>query len=80
MKITLNELKSVIRRIIQESVDELNEYEDYVEPKRKSGRNVSDIGISQEEGRGVENIKAVYNEATEEEKEFWGKWYFQLVS
>lgn len=76
MKITINELKSVIRRIIKESIDELNEYEDYAEPKRKSGRNVSDIGISQEEGRGVENIKAVYNEATEEEKEFWGKWYF----
>jgi hypothetical protein len=76
MKISLNELRLIIHNIIQENFEDITEYEDYVEPKRKNNRNISDIGISQDEGRGVANIMAVYNEAEEEEKDFWGRWYY----
>lgn len=43
------------------------------EPKRKSPKDIVQLGI--EKNGGVKNIVAVYNEATPEEKEYWGKWY-----
>jgi hypothetical protein len=44
-----------------------------VEPKRKTPTDTGTLGIVQD--GGVENILKVFNEATPEEKEYWGKWY-----
>jgi len=56
--------------------ESLNEYETIIEPKRQNPKSTLDLGISTDEGKGVDNIIAVYNEANPEEKEFWGKWYY----
>lgn len=44
-----------------------------VEPKRKNPTDVGSLGIKKL--GGVDNIMAVFSEATPEEKEYWGKWY-----
>lgn len=44
-----------------------------VEPKRKAPTTLQALGIATD--GGVENIVRVYNEATPEEKDYWGKWY-----
>lgn len=49
-----------------------------IEPKRKQPKDTSQLGIQFNQGDGdigINNIKSVYNEATEEEKDFWGRWY-----
>lgn len=48
-------------------------FEAIVEPKRKSPKTISQLGIQLD--KGVDNIKAVYNEAEPEEKDYWGRWY-----
>lgn len=57
----LDQLRSVIPSLFQE-------------PKRKVNLSVRDLGILS--NAGIQNIKAVYNAADADEKEFWGKWYF----
>lgn len=44
-----------------------------IEPKRKSPTSLQALGIVKD--GAVENIIRTYNEATPEEKEYWGKWY-----
>ena len=44
-----------------------------VEPKRPEGLPMNQLGLKP--SGGVHNILAVYNQATPEEKEYWGKWY-----
>lgn len=59
-----------------------------VEKKRLSPRTVQELGLRQlspkdvgKVGRtGVDNIEAVFNEATPEEKHFWGSWYDNVQS
>ncbi len=53
--------------ILRESIDEV-----LLEPKRKQMANISSLVKS---GGGVQNIINVYNEATPEEKDYWGRWY-----
>lgn len=43
------------------------------EPNRENPKTLSQLGIRK--NAGVKNILAVYNEATDEEKEYWGRWY-----
>jgi len=62
---SIRALKQVILEAIQEVI---------VEPKRKNPKNITQLGITLD--KGVENIKAVYSEATPEEKEYWGRWYY----
>lgn len=57
----IDQLRSVIPSLIQE-------------PKREVDLTIKDIGILLD--GGVQNIKAVYNSANEDEKNFWGDWYF----
>ena len=56
---------------------ELNELSKIKEPKR-SGLAVDQLGLKP--GGGVHNIVTVYNQATPEEKEYWGKWYHNAKS
>jgi hypothetical protein len=44
-----------------------------IEPKRADPKTLKQLGIRK--NAGVKNIIAVYNEATPEEKNYWGKWY-----
>ena len=62
---SIKTLKRIIFETIQEAI---------VEPKRKNPKTITQLGIALD--KGVENIKAVYNEATPEEKEYWGRWYY----
>lgn len=55
--------------IIQEAIS-LDEYAP--EPKR-AALNLDTLGLTQ--NGGVANIMAVYNQATPEEKDYWGRWY-----
>jgi hypothetical protein len=56
-----------LKSLLTEYIDEV-----LVEPKRKDP-----VGISTlvKLGKGVDNIINVYNAATPEEKDYWGKWY-----
>lgn len=56
-------LKSLLREYIDEVL---------LEPKRKNPVGISTLVKS---GDGVNNIINVYNEATPEEKDYWGNWY-----
>ena len=58
----------------QQELDELSKIK---EPKR-SGLAVDQLGLKP--GGGVHNIVTVYNQATPEEKEYWGKWYHNAKS
>jgi len=49
-------------------------FEVIVEPKRKNPKTISQLGIQLD--KGIDNIKAVYNEALPEEKDYWGRWYY----
>jgi len=49
-------------------------FEAIVEPKRKEPKHIGQLGIQLD--KGIDNIKAVYNEAEPEEKDYWGRWYF----
>ena len=60
---------NLIRKIILESLEEIIK-----EPKRKDPKSLFTMGIK-EGGNGLENIKAVYEEATPEERDYWGNWY-----
>lgn len=60
--------KISLKRAILEAIEEVIK-----EPKRKEPKSLSALGIK--EGSGLENIIAVYNEATPEEKDYWGNWY-----
>jgi hypothetical protein len=53
----------------------VNEDEYLLEPKRPKPKTTLDLGISNEEGKGIDNIIAVYNDADDKEKDYWGKWY-----
>jgi hypothetical protein len=48
-------------------------FEAIIEPKRTNPKTISQLGIQLD--KGVDNIKAVYNEALPEEKDYWGRWY-----
>ena len=43
------------------------------EPKRAEPKTIKQLGVRK--NAGVKNIIAVYNDATPEEKDYWGKWY-----
>jgi len=60
-----NSSKKELQDLIKSLIDE---------PKRKTSVSIKDIGILL--NGGIENIKAVYNAADDEEKQFWGNWYF----
>lgn len=49
-------------------------FERIKEPKRKQPKTTADLGIQLD--KGVDNIKAVFNEALPEEKDYWGRWYY----
>lgn len=57
--------------------EELDEYTRIDEPKR-DGLPVSGLGLNA--NGGVANIISVYNQATPEEKEYWGQWYHNAKS
>ncbi len=46
-----------------------------VEPRRQNATPIEDLGLCQGPGCGVNNIIAVYNQATPAEKDYWGRWY-----
>ena len=56
-----------LKSLLKEYIDEV-----LLEPKRKNSVGISSLVKS---GDGVNNIINVYNEATPEEKDYWGKWY-----
>ncbi len=60
--------KQALKKIILETIEEIIK-----EPKRKEPKTLSKLGVK--EGSGLKNIVAVYNEATPEEKDYWGNWY-----
>lgn len=62
-------LLEFLENTAQQELDELSKIK---EPKR-SGLAVDQLGLKP--GGGVHNIVTVYNQATPEEKEYWGKWY-----
>lgn len=65
-----------LRSLLAESFkQELDEYSN--EPKRAK-LNLSQIGLDPK--NGVNNILAVYNQATPEEKDYWGRWYHHAHS
>jgi hypothetical protein len=67
----------VIQQDNRELLSTLNEEDEYLlEPKRPKPKTTLELGISTEEGKGVDNIIAVYNDADDEEKDYWGKWYY----
>jgi GNAT superfamily N-acetyltransferase/predicted kinase len=67
----------VIQQDNRELLSTLNEEDKYLlEPKRPKPKTTLELGISTEEGKGVDNIIAVYNDADDEEKDYWGKWYY----
>jgi len=64
-----------IRHFISEVIQQ--EASKIIEPKR-SGLSVDQLGLKPH--GGVENIIKVYNQATPEEKEYWGRWYHNAKS
>lgn len=62
-------LLEFLENTAQQELDELSKIK---EPKR-SGLPVDQLGLKP--SGGVHNIMTVYNQATPEEKEYWGKWY-----
>lgn len=78
--IKYSELKFLIKEEINQTLfedmaiqgDNKRELTTIKEPKR-SGLDISQLDLSQ--NGGIKNILAVYNQATPEEKEYWGKWY-----
>lgn len=67
-------LLEFLKNTAQQELDELSKIK---EPKR-SGLAVDQLGLKP--GGGVHNIVTVYNQATPEEKEYWGKWYHNAKS
>lgn len=67
-------LLEFLENTAQQELDELSKIK---EPKR-SGLAVDQLGLKP--GGGVHNIVTVYNQATPEEKEYWGKWYHNAKS
>lgn len=66
--------KQELYRFIKEVVaKELEEVSNIFEPKRPSGTPMDKLGLTP--NGGLLNILNIYNEATPEEKEYWGKWY-----
>ena len=61
--------RTLLKQIVKEAIEEIIK-----EPKRKNPKTLADLGVT--EGNGLQNIKAVYNDATDEEKSYWGNWYF----
>lgn len=64
-------LRYYLSEMIQQEVSKITE------PKR-SGLSIDQLGLKPE--GGVHNIVTVYNQATPEEKEYWGKWYHNAKS
>lgn len=56
---------------------DLDEASKITEPKR-NGLSMDQIGLVRD--GGVKNITTVYNQATPEEKEYWGRWYHNAKS
>jgi hypothetical protein len=67
--------KASIRRFLSEVIQQ--EITKITEPKR-SGLSVDQLGLKPH--GGVQNIIQVYNQATPEEKDYWGKWYHNAKS
>ncbi len=59
-------LRSFLLEVLQQEASKITE------PKR-SGLSVDQLGL--ESHGGVKNIIKVYNQATPEEKDYWGRWY-----
>lgn len=57
----------------QEVVTSFDEASKILEPKRPNALPMDKLGLKA--SGGVENIKAVYSQATPEEQEYWGRWY-----
>jgi hypothetical protein len=66
-----NDLLRFISEVIQQEASKITE------PKR-SGLSVDQLGLKPH--GGVENIIKVYNQATPEEKDYWGRWYHNAKS
>jgi len=67
MNILLKEyIFRIVSGLISETIDEV-----ILEPKRLNPKGLSKLNL-QSEG-GVSNIIKVYNEATDDEKNYWGK-------
>lgn len=64
-------LRRFLIEVIQQEVSKITE------PKR-SGLSMDQLGLKSH--GGVHNIVTVYNQATPEEKEYWGKWYHNAKS
>ena len=63
-------ISAVLEQEVASSFDEASKIQ---EPKRPNALPMDKLGLKA--SGGVENIKAVYNQATPEEKEYWGRWY-----
>lgn len=59
----------VVSDLISETIDEV-----ILEPKRLNPLGLSKLNL-QSEG-GISNIINVYNQAKDNEKDYWGKWYY----
>jgi hypothetical protein len=69
-------MKFVLSYLIFENEISLLFNEDILkEPRRTNPTDVHNLGII--ENGGLYNIINTYNEATTEEKEYWGKWYYK---
>jgi len=70
MKSLLKEyIDTIVSQVILETIEEV-----IVEPKRINPLGLSKLNLSSNDG--INNIKTVYNQATPEEKEYWGRWYY----
>lgn len=67
--------RALLLRFIYEVIQQ--EASKITEPKR-SGLSVDQLGLKPH--GGVENIIKVYNQATPEEKDYWGRWYHNAKS
>lgn len=69
MKSLLKEyINSIVSQLIIETIEEV-----IVEPKRINALGLSRLNLKSE--GGIDNIITVYNQASQEEKEYWGRWY-----
>lgn len=69
MKSLLKEyINSIVSQLIIETIEEV-----IVEPKRINALGLSKLNLKSEDG--INNIITVYNQASSEEKDYWGKWY-----
>lgn len=70
MKHLLKEyINEIVSQIITETIEEV-----IVEPRRTNALGLSKLDLKSEDG--INNIITVYNQASSEEKNYWGRWYY----